>query len=178
MSCLMQVSAQMFLASEHQEVLSLLPHSLRQRTAKEGSRSPRMHRKTFLGKWPKQMAFHSGTKSSSSWRSPPFLSTSWPIGQEGRARRTGNPASPKGTPCCTTAAFPCGCRSLCRGVHIAGKMLWWCFLPYPLLPESFQLFSYMSERPQAGSASHLLIAQKWHFCAISLQVAPARAMVA
>lgn len=136
----------MLVASKHQEVLSLLPNSLQKCTAKEGRWSPSTHLKTFSSKWPKQTAFHSGTRSGSSWRNPSFLSTSCPIGQEGRAHRTGHLAPPKGSPSCTTAAFPCGCQSLCRAVHIADKMLW-CFLPYSLPPESFQLFGCMSESP-------------------------------
>lgn len=40
----------------------------------------------FPSKWPKQMAFHFGARSGSSWRSPSFPSISWPISQ-GRAAR-------------------------------------------------------------------------------------------
>lgn len=104
-----------------------------------------MHLKTFPSKWPKQMAFHFGARSSTSWRSPFFLSTSWPSSQEGRAAWqahmgqlwTGNQASPTGTP-------PCGCQSPCRGVHEAMM-----FSPYPLPSDSLQLFGCVSEAAQA-----------------------------
>lgn len=136
--------------------------------------SPCMNLKTFPSKWPKQMAFHFGARSGTSWRSPSF-----PLHELAHQAQqahtgllwTGNWASP-------TGLLPAHLLPVLVPVgHWAGggSHSWQnavMLSPYPLSPASLQLFGWVSEAAQTcwagliSSASLLHIAQKRHFCAV------------